>query len=98
MHVRVTGQVVRAEKRTFQRQDGTEWSRTEIEIMVALRGTTTVQVREDLPELPQPGDVVDVLAKYSNEYRGTPQFDLVGVWSAAWSGALIDPKALGAAA
>ncbi|MDR1188139.1 MAG: hypothetical protein LBK95_11910 [Bifidobacteriaceae bacterium] len=93
MFVRLTGQVVAAERRTFQRNDGSSWTRSEIEIMVAFRGVTTVSVREENAALPSPGDLVDILAKFSGEYRGSPQFDVIGPWQDAWSGDLLNPAA-----
>ncbi|MDR0594302.1 MAG: hypothetical protein LBG60_13855 [Bifidobacteriaceae bacterium] len=89
----MTGQVVVSDRRVFKRDDGSEWTRTEVQVMVAFRGVTTLSLRDDEGVLPEAGDLVDVLARYAGEYRGQPRFDLVGPWQVAFSGELLNPAA-----
>jgi hypothetical protein len=77
--VRVTGRVVRTDRRSGTGKNG-PWTIREARVMIGQVDFCDVRMPDDMPDLRQ-DDAVDLAVEYTGEYRGVPSFQIRGDWS-----------------
>jgi hypothetical protein len=77
--VRITGRVVRAERKSGTSKAGNPYSIREARVMIGEVDFADVSLPDDMPDL-RINDQVDVAAEYTGEFKGQPSFRVRGDW------------------